>query len=53
LDELNRSILNALESDGPIPRQRVRGWIHQSANVQTDALLYTLTREAWSRIDLV
>ena len=51
MDELNRSILNALESDGPIPRQRVRGWIHQAATVQADALLYKLTREAWSRIE--
>ncbi len=49
MDELNRSILNALESDGPIPRQRVRGWIHQAANVQADALLYQLTHEASSR----
>jgi hypothetical protein len=51
MDELDRSILNALGSDGPIPRQRVRGWIHHSANVQADALLYKLTREAWSRIE--
>ncbi len=51
MDELNRSILNALESDGPIPRQRVRGWIQQAATVQADAQLYKLTREAWSRIE--
>jgi hypothetical protein len=51
MDELNRSIRNALESDGPIPRKRVRGWIHQATNVQADALLYKLTGEAWRRID--
>ena len=51
MDEFNRSILNALESGGPIPRDRVRGWIHQAATVQADASLYKLTREAWSRIE--
>src|SRR5262245_12601734 len=50
MDALNRSIRDALESGGPISRKRVRGWIHQAANVQADALLYKLTREAWSRI---
>jgi len=51
MDELDRFILGALESDGPIPRQRVRGWIRQATSVQLDALLYKLTREAWSRIE--
>jgi hypothetical protein len=51
MDNLKHSILCAVNSDGSISRQHVRGWIHRSADVEADALLYQLTRDAWNRIE--
>lgn len=50
MDELKRSINQALGSELPIPRQLVREWIQRSANSDDDAMLYKLTREASNRI---
>jgi hypothetical protein len=51
MDELKRSIEEARASNRAISRACVRGWIERSAAVEVDALLYKLTREAWSRIE--
>jgi hypothetical protein len=51
MDELKESITTALGSEGRIPRQLVRKWIHDACSVEIEALLYKLTGEAWSRIE--
>lgn len=50
MDQIERQILDGIESDGPIPRRRVRSWIKSATKVETDALLYEFTREHWNRI---
>lgn len=50
-DDLNRSISTALTSEDIIPRNRVRDWITRAQDLETLALLYRLTGEAWSRIE--
>jgi hypothetical protein len=51
MDELTRSIRSALQSKDRIPGPLVREWIQRASDVETDALLYQLTREGWNRIE--
>jgi hypothetical protein len=51
MNELSQSIEDALQSEGPIPRELVRRWMQDATTVEVDALLYKLTGEAWNRIE--
>jgi len=51
MDDLTLAVLAALDSEGAIEQHLVRGWIEQSQEIGTDALLYRLTDEAWERIE--
>jgi len=51
MDELKATIRTALQSRSSIERGRVREWIREARDVETLALLYRLTEEAWDRID--
>ena len=51
MDQTERQILDAMESTGPIPRRRVRSWIKNATQIETDALLYEFTRDHWHRIE--
>jgi|SRR5690348_7336283 hypothetical protein len=53
MDELQKIIRAAADSNGPISREQVRKWIRDARDVQTLALLYSLTDKAWHRIDPV
>jgi hypothetical protein len=48
---LKAAIHNALNSDGSVMRDLVREWIRDAPDVETLALLYRFTDEAWDRID--
>jgi hypothetical protein len=47
---IKTAIQTALESQDLISRERVREWISRAPDVETLALLYQLTNEAWNRI---
>jgi hypothetical protein len=49
--DLTSEIQTALESDGPIERERVRVWIRGAMDLKTVALLYRLSYEDWDRIE--
>jgi hypothetical protein len=51
MDELHNLIRAAAESNGPISREQVRNWIRDARDVETLAMLYSLTDKAWHRID--
>ena len=49
-ETINTAIRIALRSRDSIPRELVREWIGSSPDIETLALLYQLTSQAWSRI---
>lgn len=51
MDELRATIQTALQSRDSIVREHVREWIREARDLETLALLYRLTDEAWDRID--
>jgi hypothetical protein len=51
MNDLKLSISVALSSDGVIPRDSVRDWVTRAQDLETLALLYRLTDEAWDRIE--
>jgi hypothetical protein len=51
MDELKTAIHALLQSDDVIARERVSEWIREGRDVETLALLYRLTAEAWDRIE--
>jgi len=50
MDELKAAIRTALQSSDSINRDRVGDWIRAAPDVESLALLYRLTDEAWDRI---
>ncbi|HKW61596.1 MAG TPA: hypothetical protein VJN89_03540 [Candidatus Acidoferrum sp.] len=50
MDDLKAAIRTALHSNNSINRESVRNWIREASDVETLALLYRLTDDAWSRI---
>jgi hypothetical protein len=49
--DLAAVIQAAIESDGPIDRERVRNWIRDAIDLKTVGLLYRLSYSAWNRIE--
>jgi len=51
MPNLAEAIQAAIESEEPIEREHVRGWIRDAIDLKTVALLYQLSYKAWDRIE--
>lgn len=51
MTDVKRAISEALTSDSRLTREMVREWLRGANDLETLALLYRLTDEAWHRID--